>query len=323
MKRDDLSDALNEISDRHLLEAALYASADRPGKDGEMPIKKVRNLSRTLLIAAALTLLFSITAFAVYQSAIHARVPDEGEKLTYQYLDCDFDEKGGVLHSVTFDDLAMVLHFDAVPDSRDVLMKAGWLPEPAASDSHLRFDNYYDEMEFFQDHTRYVGWEEKPLAELLEEAGLSEEEAKEWSSSINCDPPSPEPLLNIGILTSADLYGSDVVLGWGGGGIASLVKEGTLKDYELLEVQLDFTAFFESRADNYPDGLPADMLIENHLFLFEPNERYLIHIGGSGCAYDFDTLEKIAENLEVKITSFPRHFVETKQNYIFMDLGRG
>lgn len=322
MNRDVLSDALNELSDRHLLEAALYAPGDSPGKDGTSHMKP-KNALRTLLIAAVLTMLLSITAYAVYQSAIHARVPEKGEELNYQTLGSDFDETGGTLHTVTFDDLAMVIHFDAVPDSYDMLMKFHWLPEPAASDSHLRLNNYYDVMDFFQNHTRYVGWEQKPLAELLAEAELTEEEAKEWLCGLSCDPPSPEPLLNIGLTTSADLYENDVILGWSGNCEAKLIREGTLGVYELLEVQVDSPAFYESRKENFPEGLPADMLLQNHLFLFEPEQRYLIHIGGSDCAYSFETLEKIAENIEVRQTAFPRHYVETQQTFILMDLGRG
>ena len=64
-------------------------------------------------------------------------------------------------------------------------------------------------------------------------------------------------------------------------------------------------------------------ILKNYLFLYEPEEQYLIFAGGSDSDFSFETLEKIAENMEIKVTSFPARPMREERSYLFLDLGRG
>jgi len=267
-----------------------------------------------------LTTLFTITAYAVYQRSIHLKVPKTPEELTFQVVS-DLEDENARLVSITFQDLAMVIHFDTEPDAHDVVIRDSWLPEEAANSDRLGRISYYDDLDFFKDHIRYVGWEQRPLEELLAEAGFSAEEAKNWYSRIYVENPGPKPLLNIEAFDGAALYARDVILGWPPKAAGSVVREDQLGPYQLLEVQIDCSAYYKERFDSDEDH--SDLILQNHLFLFEPEQLFVLHIAGSACAYPFETLEQIGENLQVRITAMETHQHEAQTSYLFCDLGRG
>ena len=62
--------------------------------------------------------------------------------------------------------------------------------------------------------------------------------------------------------------------------------------------------------------------MQRFLFLFDPEEQILLYIGATG-EFGFDTLEKIAEHLEVLDTGLPLREHDRDMNYVFMDLGKG
>ena len=68
---------------------------------------------------------------------------------------------------------------------------------------------------------------------------------------------------------------------------------------------------------------PESDLLSDFLLLFEPEAQYLIHLGGSHSDYSFEILEKIADNMELKVTDFPTKPLNERQSYIILDLGRG
>lgn len=318
MKRDTMARALNEISDRHLLEAAEAVSAGTAGKDGKQTVN-TKKLLRTLLIAAVLTTFFTITAYAVYQRAIHPKVPETPEDLTFNVV-TDKEKDDPHLATFRFDDLAMIIHFDTDPDGHEFVFRDGWLPEIAANSDRLQRHSYYEELEYYANYELYPDWEKKTVGQWLAESGLSEEEAGTWFTRVNVENPGPKPLLDINIHYASELYVRDVILGFPSGSEAHLIKEGDLGPYQLLEVEVDTSAFYNERD---PEEDHSDISLQNHLFLFEPEQQYMIHIGGSACAYPFEDLEKIGENLEVRMTGIETRTHEMDTTFLFSDLGRG
>ena len=122
-------------------------------------------------------------------------------------------------------------------------------------------------------------------------------------------------------MDAAGLYQRDLLLGMYGGE-ARVVAEGTRGKYQMLEVQVDYTEHYRKLAEERGFDPPESDLLSDFLLLFEPEEQYLIHLGGSHSDYPFETLEKIADHLELKVTDFPTR-PTTRQSYLILDLGRG
>lgn len=309
MKEEIMLHALAEISDGHLLEAALHVPAPKA-------VRRPKRFVRVLLMAAALTTLFSVTAFAVWQGAFRARVPEPDEEITFHVLDSDFNDTHGQLIPRKFRHVGMLVTVDGEEEGRWVLLRDRWLPEPAASSERLKRYSFYDTMDFFSDHSLYVGWRQRPLEQLLEEAHLSAGEAKSWYTGIRCEMPHPGPLFDLTVYDATTLYARPLLFGAAEWATAQIVREGTLGSYQLLEVQVSYRAI--ERAGK---TIPAD--VQNHVLLYEPTEKYLIRVSGSDSAYGFETLEKIGENLEVQITDFVTELPEMSSDYLYCDLGRG
>ena len=83
MDREMISDALNEIRDDYLLEAAQSYPAGGPGKERHMKVS-VRKILRTVLIAAALAGVFGATAYAAGWIGTKAIVIEDGRPV-YDY----------------------------------------------------------------------------------------------------------------------------------------------------------------------------------------------------------------------------------------------
>ena len=81
MKKEALDQALDQIQDRYILEAARYSLATDSGKEKTMHAQKVkprRRWIRTLLIAAIIVGLFTVTAYATGLLGRRAIVIDDG-----------------------------------------------------------------------------------------------------------------------------------------------------------------------------------------------------------------------------------------------------
>jgi len=309
MKEEIMLHALEEIRDEHLLEAALYVSVPKAPR-------RTKRLVRVLLIAAVLTTLFSVTAFAVWQGVFRARVPEPDEEITFHVLNSDFNDTHGQLIPRKFQHVGMLVTVDGAEEGHWVLLRDRWLPESVATSERLVRSSFYDTMDFFSDHSMYVGWRQRPLEQLLEEAQLSAGEAKNWYTGIRCEMPHLGPLFDLTVYDATTLYARPLLFGAAEWATAQIVREGTLGSYQLLEVQVRYSAI--ERAGK---TIPAD--VQNHVLLYEPTEKYLIRISGSDSAYDFETLEKIGENLEVLVTDFETQLPEMASDYLYCDLGRG
>ena len=67
-------------------------------------------------------------------------------------------------------------------------------------------------------------------------------------------------------------------------------------------------------------GTPYGYETANYLILFSPGNNCLIYIGGTD---SMQTLEKIAENLEIKVGSEITELYDAGSDIAWFDLGRG
>ena len=310
MKTQDVMEALNAVDDAYLQETLSRLEASRV-------VRPRRKLGKSLLLVAVLILLMAPAAWAAYNQYLHPRVPVGG--VHFSILDDKNQRHEGVMANV-----AMVVNVDARPEATDVVMRFGWLPEGAPSPDVAYYgtlSRYYDLLDFFQDHERYPGWVNRPLEELLAEAGMSAEEAKTWYTGYSWEKDNGA-LLSVTVMDAAALYEEDLLLG-SYGGKASIVRQEAHGKYEMLEIQLDYTELYRKVAEKNGYEASQQDLLKNYLFLYEPEEQYLIFAGGSDSDFSFETLEKIADNVEIKVTSFPARPMREERSYLFLDLGRG
>ncbi|MBR4549189.1 MAG: hypothetical protein IKO83_04640 [Oscillospiraceae bacterium] len=310
MKSEDFMDALTEVDERYLCET--LARMETP-----VHVRPRRRLVRSLLLAAVLILLLAPAAWAAYTHYMSARVPEGALHFT------SIDDENKLLEG-SLPNVAMVVNVDTRPESTDVLLRFGWLPEgaPAPSELYCGDDpSYYGMLDFFHDHDRWPGWERRSLDELLEEAGMTADEAKSWYGGYNWET-ADRALLHIQVFSAAELYKRDLLLGTYGGK-SRIVFEGERGKYEMLEIQIDYREMYQRLFEKNGYMAPEVEWFKNYLFLLEPEEQYLIFIGGSDTAFPFKTLERIADNLEVRITGFPAHAGWEEHSFLLLDLGRG
>lgn len=91
-------------------------------------------------------------------------------------------------------------------------------------------------------------------------------------------------------------------------GKETLVRQDTWKGYERTEVVLDYT------------GTHHSFKTANYLLLFQPEDNYLIYIAGTD---SMKTLEKIADNLEIRLGDVITEPQEGGEDVAWFDLGRG
>lgn len=309
MKSERFMDALTNIDDAYLQETLDRLEA--PHK-----VKPHRKLARSLLLAAVLILLLAPAAWAAYSRYMSARIPEGG---LHVYTHDDFNRE----HDFELPDLAMVVNVDTEPEAKQIVMRFGWLPEgaPVPGESGYGGNSFFDMLDFFKDHELWPGWEPRSLDEMLELSGMSAGEAKAWYTGYSWENEN-HALLHAGVIDAAGLYQEDLLLGMYGGE-ARVVAEGSRGRYEMLEIQVDYTEFYRQLAEERGFDPPESELIKDYLLLFEPEEQYLIFVGGSAPDFPFETLEKIADNMELKVTDFPTKPLNERQSYIILDLGRG
>ena len=91
-------------------------------------------------------------------------------------------------------------------------------------------------------------------------------------------------------------------------GKETLVKQDEWKGFERTEIEVDYT------------GTPHGYEKANYLILFRPEDNYLIYIGGTD---SMETLEKIAENLEIEVGEEITELYDAGTDIAWFDLGRG
>lgn len=135
----DLLEAMNGIREDALLQTRQFLENKEEHK-----VRKIKKVWRTVLIAALLTSLFTVTAYAVTQFTMSGHKPAE-KSFTVQY--------GTISHEVPTE---YVFEFEGPAECREVQFKTNWTPEP--------------------DYWGFVGPEESGWASLLEANEIYNEE---------------------------------------------------------------------------------------------------------------------------------------------------
>ena len=135
----DLLEAMNGIREDALLQTRQFLENKEEHK-----VRKIKKVWRTVLIAALLTSLFTVTAYAVTQFTMSGHKPAE-KSFTVQY--------GTISHEVPTE---YVFEFEGPAECREVQFKTNWTPEP--------------------DYWGFVGPEENGWASLLEANEIYTEE---------------------------------------------------------------------------------------------------------------------------------------------------
>ena len=91
-------------------------------------------------------------------------------------------------------------------------------------------------------------------------------------------------------------------------GRETLTKQDEWRNFERTEIEVDYS------------GTPHGYDRANYLILFQPEDNYLIYIGGTDA---METLEKIAENLEFRVGGEITELYDAGSDVAWFDLGRG
>lgn len=91
-------------------------------------------------------------------------------------------------------------------------------------------------------------------------------------------------------------------------GKETLTKQDIWNGYERTEIVVNYT------------DTPHAFTIVNYLILFQPEDNYLIYIGGTD---SMETLEKIADNLEIRLGGEITELYDAGSDIAWFDLGRG
>lgn len=276
MKREDLMDAMNDARDDYIED--MMQTMREPAKT-----RRVRPVLRTVLLAAALSLLLGATAYAAFRGTMGHRAPSPTDAPGY-YL-TDAGESGDETLEFNWGNAAMLLHFEAADEGVRHLFRLGALPEGVTAAGHnavpLRIVEEPDRDPQFPPKTEVD--EEK-----LKEMGLTLEEAEKWKLRAEECWRDGEFAMRIDLMDVDILTNHDLVLGWLGGE-ASVVKEDAFGPYQRLEVEV-------SACEKDPQPLRC-------LFLFEPEEQYLIAMIADPAFFSMEELESIGAGIEVRPTA--------------------
>lgn len=286
-----------ELADTELFDAGRVAARVTEKLHAEKTTVRPRRVWRTVLIAAVIvSVLAAMTAAA---AAGGARNVVDGVKSFFGkteiyepgageiYVETGTGENQG--HSWPRDDVAMILRFHAEKTTRQTLVHANWLP--GMPTYCYPFAEYVNER--LPGLDTWVEYTEAPIAQedyagLL---GLSEEEYKNWDVGSFYQTTKDGIVWQVQLYNGSRLYGRDMTIGQYGGD-ATVEREWMNGDFSCMEISLDYSSSRDERV--------AARGVYHYLLMFNEAEGYLVNVCGKA---DFETLEKIADNLEFHITN--------------------
>lgn len=309
MNAEHLMEALNGAKDEYVDE--MMHTMHPPAKT-----RRVRPALRTVLLAAALSLLLGATAYAVYRGSMAHRQPSPTDKPGYYITDAG--ESGEETLHFNWGDAAMLLHFDTSDEGFRHAFRFTWMPEDTeAPNPHgivpfLPDPNFPREIPInsIEDVERLKNRQPvmEPDTEKLAELGLTLEEAQSLRRSAECWR-GGEFAMCVDLMDVDMLYRHDLVLGWLGGE-ANIVREDSFGPCQRLEVEV-------SSCEKDPQALRC-------LFLFEPEEQYLIAMIADPAVFSMEELERIGAGIEVRTTSLKiKADPEPGMNWSVLGLARG
>ena len=260
-----------------------------------------RSMARTLLLAAALSLLLAACGYMAYRATMSHREPSPSDEMRY-YLK---REVGGDL-TLNMGTCALALQFDteetgtahAFRMGTDSGLDPGW-ELGAFCPTYLQFLNAFtpetnERMADFPDIEPLPDDQIRTLEQGLRESGLTEEEADTWLTTaawFGREDGRDALKLRIDLYNGPWLHGIDLICGWPEGE-AEIVRDDTWNEFQRLEAAVKVT---------WKGGETETV---NYLFLFHPERQYLLVLMAHPEEMDFAGLEKAAAAVEVLDTDF-------------------
>ncbi len=236
--------------------------------------KKRRIGLRQALLVAAVVSALAVTAAAVAASRVNV-----------QKLEADkvFDDG---YYEYTASAGESVINIDTQEGGKVVCCRPGWVPEDAKC-LDLNMGKFSGNISYYSEQTGMS------RDEVLEAAGMTEEEAKTWYTTFWNEPTGNNlsdgtvgsgRFFRVDIHSGASLSGKDLIMQ----GDTTLVREG---EYNGMAA-----SYLTEKATGKRARSMGDM---NYILLYSEELNCLINVMGR---MGFDELEKIAEGLELKQT---------------------
>lgn len=299
LNRNSLFDAIGGIPDEYILSAANLLAYEKEDNlmhlDSNMVKTTSGRVGRILLIAAVLTCIFTVTAFATGLFSISTRVPDTKETFQIHWAESD----SGYLE---WSDAKLVLTFPDVAESREIEFKPGWLPfklpEELAGSSPW---NGINKDTWFQ--------------------RLSSESLCWADHAAN----NPAGFQDIGQPIMIECYYMSQFCD-GGAMLMLYQTPGEITEEHWADLGVDALSFhgtqhFEA-VDNPRIGLHLDARDIEYDYVLLSNEKagWIIEVCGQ---LGMDTVRKVAENLEIRETGNTLTQADFQNKYLFIDGGVG
>ena len=292
MNKGQLFAAIGDL-DEGLLEETAAAMAQSPAR----PVRPKRHV---LWIAAALlTLLLAACGWIAYR----IQLKEPNEKSVYQVNAVDWTSGAEQRAEISFQRAAMILHCDTGKGNE----LHGFRPKLDVTNKRVGVMTFYAAIQpppALKPGTFLVRYLDVGMSgeEALATARLSVEQAASYYTKYwIAEEGETTPLLMMELLDAPMLYQDDLILGEFGGE-AEIVSHWMEDEYECLAIR--FTGEMTSI----------------HLFLFHPEEQYLLHLSADAARYDVSDLQTIADETEIIRSKL---YVEYKENgtdfYILSD----
>ncbi len=315
MKPDTLLLAFGGLDDATAEETMRFLSPT-----GGAMRRRHRNLARSLLLAAALTLLLAACGYMAYRATMSHRELSPSDEMRY-YLK---REVGDDL-TLNMGTCALALEFDteetgtahAFRMGADSGLDPGWELGAFCPSFRQFLDSFTPETNAHM--ADIPGLEPMPddqirtLEQSLREAGLTEEEAENWLTTaawFGSEEGSDRLKLRIDLYNGPWLHGIDLICGWPEGE-AEIVKDDTWNGYQRLETAVKAT---------WKGGETETV---NYLFLFQPEQQYLLVLMAHPEELDFAQLEQAAAAVEVLDTEFSYRRPAQKTNWSVLGFASG
>ena len=251
------------------------------GEESAKPRRVRRRIGSTLLIAAVLISLFTITAYALglFRVEPSELTKENAEDQMWIFTDSEGNEMrwgDRCEHGFSF-------YFSGEETPRRVEFRPGWLPqEPTFWFPGVDIDKGSPVWD-----GENVGWLEYLLDERQKETNFF-----------------PEPgIHDVGIpyLVTINYAFKDHYLVFNGA--CDIVKHENWDQFEVYELTCEKEIHLRPGVTDREDVISR----ENYVLLFSLDEGYMINVGGTS---DLETLEHIARELEIRTTDKPLQFAQ-------------
>ena len=278
-------------------------------------MNKTKKAILSLTLALALGLSLACVSYADDAKMTWAYPAPEDDMIYHWEMEKNVSE-------VDFSDIAMYLSFDVTDSGKQHLIRANWLPE-VLDEADTLFDmsmSFYKYLSFQTEFNQASDIYGRDVAELVEESGLTSDEAENvWFSEIQAQTANTFPY-HIAVYDNYMLYGHDLIQGAYGAEAVSVV-DGEFNGYQMIKACIDYSNIYEGRDFDEETWTAINKsIVKNYIYLFDNEAEYMICVSGTS---DMETLEKIAENIEVYETELVRNYYNNGMDYIFNDMGKG